>query len=347
MRESRRTFIHKLAAVAGGSAAGFATGCASLSEKHRQGQVMTVLGPMAPSTLGMTLPHEHVLVDFIGAAQVSRDRYRADEVVEVASPHLQRVKALGCRTLVECTPAFIGRDPALLQRLAQAVGIHLLTNTGYYGASKNKFLPPHAFTETAPQLARRWLREWGDGIEGTGIRPGFIKIGVDGGPLSEVHRKLVRAAAQTHRASGLTIAAHTGNGAAALDEIATVREEGVSGSAFVWVHAQSEKDMNLHLRALELGAWVEFDGISPSSIARHVELVRNAKQRGLLHRVLVSHDAGWYHVGEPGGGKFRAYDTLFTDFLPALREQGFNEADIEQLLVTNPREAFAVQPRLI
>jgi phosphotriesterase-related protein len=105
--------------------------------------------------------------------------------------------------------------------------------------------------------------------------------------------------------------------------------------------------MNLHLRALELGAWVEFDGISPSSIARHVELVRNAKQRGLLHRVLVSHDAGWYHVGEPGGGKFRAYDTLFTDFLPALREQGFNEADIEQLLVTNPREAFAVQPRLI
>jgi phosphotriesterase-related protein len=235
----------------------------------------------------------------------------------------------------------------LLRRLAEATRMHVLTNTGYYGASKNKFLPAHAFTEDADQLAARWLREWKDGIEHTSIRPGFIKIGVDSGTLSDAHRKLVRAAARTHRDSGLTIAAHTGNGAAALDEIATLHEEGVAGAAFVWVHAQSEKDNDHHVRVAEKGAWVEFDGISPSSIGRHVELVKNMRQHGWLHRVLLSHDAGWYHVGEPGGGKFRPYDTLFTQFIPALKQNGFGVSEIEQLLVTNPREAFTIRRRLL
>jgi phosphotriesterase-related protein len=55
----------------------------------------------------------------------------------------------------------------------------------------------------------------------------------------------------------------------------------------------------------------------------------------------VSHDAGWYHVGEPDGGEFRAFDTLFTTFVPALKGAGLTEADVRQLLVDNPRRALA------
>jgi phosphotriesterase-related protein len=168
-----------------------------------------------------------------------------------------------------------------------------------------------------------------------------MKIGVDGAPLSEVDRKIVRAAALTHRATRLPIASHTGSGAAALEEIDLLAAAEVAATAFIWVHAQSERDQRFHARAAKAGAWVEFDGISPSSVARHVELVRNMKEHGLLARVLVSHDAGWYRVGEPGGGAFRPYDTLFTAFLPALRAAGFGDADVRQLLVTNPRNALA------
>lgn len=167
------------------------------------------------------LPHEHVLVDFIGAAQASRDRYDRDEVIEAALPHLRRVQELGCRTLAECTPAYIGRDPLLLRDLAGASGLNLLTNTG----------------------------------------------------------------------------------------------------------------------------WVEFDGISPKSLDRHVQLVSAMRERSLLGRTLVSHDAGWYHVGEPGGGTFRACDTLFTAFIPRLRETGFSESEIRQLTEQNPHDAFAIQIR--
>jgi phosphotriesterase-related protein len=306
---------------------------------------MTVLGARSPEMLGMTLPHEHLMVDFIGAAKVSRDRYNADEVFEVALPHLKKIKQLGCSSLVECTPAYIGRDPVLLQRLAAASGLNLLTNTGYYGAGKNKFLPEHALTETADQLAKRWIREAKMGIEETGVRPGFIKIGVDAGKLSDLHAKLVRAAAKTHRATGLTIAAHTGNGAAALDELRVLESEGVNAGAFIWVHAQNETNLDLHGYAAERGAWVEFDGIGPNTIEQHLRLLRRMKERGLLGRVLISHDAGWYNVGEPRGGTFRPFDTLSNTLLPALRAAQFDEGELHQLTVENPRKAFTIQVR--
>jgi phosphotriesterase-related protein len=168
---------------------------------------------------------------------------------------------------------------------------------------------------------------------------------VDAGPLTEVNRKLVQAASRTHLQSGLTVAAHTGDGVAALAELKVLQDEGVDGSAFIWVHAQNERDTGLHARAAGQGAWVEFDGIGPQTIQRHVELVKAMKAAGFLDRVLLSHDAGWYHVGEPGGGKYRSYETLFTEFLPALQAAGFTEAEVKKLTVENPREALTIRVR--
>lgn len=301
----------------------------------------TVTGALPADRLGVTLMHEHVLVDFIGADRVSPTRYDADHAFTAVLPHLRQLRALGCDTLVECTPAYLGRDPGLLKRLSEASGLAMLSNTGYYGAAKDKHLPAHAFTETAEQLAARWIREWERGLDATSIKPAFMKIGVDESPLSDVDRKLVRAAALTHRETGLPIASHTPTGSAALEELDLLDRAGTPLSAFIWVHAQSERDHTFHTRAAKRGAWVEFDGISPTSVARHVDLVRQMQNAGLLPHVLVSHDAGWYRVGEPGGGEFRPYDTLFTTFLPALRSAGFGEADVRQLLVANPRRALA------
>jgi phosphotriesterase-related protein len=286
-----------------------------------------------------------VLVDFAGAEVVSPDRYDRAEVFETVLPYLQRARTLGLQTLVEATPAYLGRDPLLLEQLADASGVHLLVSTGYYGAREEQHLPGHAFSEPADSLAARWIREWTSGIDGSGIRPGFIKIGVDAGPLSTIGRKLIQAAARTHRSTGLTIAAHTGPAAGALDQLAVLEEEGVDPSAWIWVHAQAEDDSTHHVRAARSGAWISFDGLAPDNVERYVELVAFMKTEGLLDRVLVSHDAGWYHVGEPGGGSFRPYDTLFTDFLPALEAAGFTGAEIRQLTVVNPAAAFTVRVR--
>jgi phosphotriesterase-related protein len=307
--------------------------------------IQTVRGPISADEMGATLVHEHVLVDFAGAEKVSRSRYDADEAFRVILPHLQDLEKRGCRTLFECTPAYLGRDPLLLRRLSEASGLHIVTNTGYYGAARDSAVPRHAYGESARQLAARWTAEHRAGIEGTGIRPGFLKIGVDAGALSEIDRKLVEAGALCHLETGLTLAVHTGDGTAAVEIVSALKRLGVSPEAYVWVHAQSARDPATRAWAAQEGTWVELDGVRPESLDSHVEAVVDLFRRDRLDRVLVSQDAGWYHVGEPGGGSYRTHSFLFDTFVPALRARGLGEADVRRLLVDNPAAAFAIQRR--
>ncbi|HYI76390.1 MAG TPA: phosphotriesterase [Chryseolinea sp.] len=307
--------------------------------------VMTVNGPLRPDAMNFTLSHEHVLVDFIGADKTHKDRYNADEVFAIALPFLKDIKQRGCNTFVDCTPAYIGRDALVLQRLATASGLNIITTTGYYGAAKEKYLPEHAYSETSEQLAARWIEEWKNGIEGTGIKPGLIKSGVDNAPLSEVQRKIIDAAALTHLATGLTIGVHTGSGDAANEQLEILERRGVAPSARIWIHAQNEKNKTYHIDAAQRGSWVSFDGVNPSSISENVQFLKEMKGKNLLNAVLVSQDSGWYNVGEPQGGKFNHYNCIFTDFIPELKRNGFSQKDIDAIFIANPAKALTVKVR--
>ncbi|MGO8733578.1 MAG: phosphotriesterase [Terriglobia bacterium] len=333
---NRRTFFRTSATAIGAIQAGLFAGADAAPE------INTVLRPVSAGNLGRVLMHAHVLEDFVGADEIGPGRYDAEEVFRIVLPHLKSVRAVGCETLVECTPAYLGRDPGLLAQLSQASGLHIITNTGFYGAAGGKYVPRFAYSETAKEIAARWVREFLDGIPPTGIRPGFMKIGVDAGPLSEINAKLVSAAALTHLQTGLVIASHTGDGMAAMAQLSLLKKHAVPPSAFVWVHAQDEKNTSLHRRAAEEGAWIEFDGVTGESLSQNVAWVVEMKWAGYLHHVLVSQDAGWYHVGEPGGGSFRGYDLLLVRFLPELRKAGFKESDVRTLIIDNPRRALTL-----
>ena len=284
----------------------------------------------APRTI---LVHEHIMVDFIGADQIKPGRYDPEDVFRAAKAKLEELKPFGCRRLLECTPNFLGRDARLMKRLAGATGIDIWTNTGLYGAAAHKFLPAFAREESAEQLAARWIAEFRQGIDG--VKPRFVKIGVNKAPLHELDRKLVRAAAITSRETGLTVASHTGDGAAALEQIEIFTAEKARAARFVWVHAQNARDHAFHEKAARAGAWVEFDGINPKSAAWHLDCVKFMASKGLLGRTLISQDAGWYRVGEPVGGDYRGYTFIYTGFLPQL-----DPTWTSTLLWTNPRHAF-------
>lgn len=301
-------------------------------------QIITVNGPVEANSLGRTLAHEHVLVDFIGADKINENRWDKTTVLNKVVPYFIEAKQAGVQAVVECTPAFLGRDVRLLKMLSDKTGIKFITNTGYYGARSNKHLPSWAFTETPEQLAARWTREFEHGIDGTNIKPGFIKISVDGptNGLTDIHKKLVRAAAITHLKTGLTIFSHTGPARAAFEQLEILKEMKVKPDAFVWVHAQAEKDKTMHIRAAKMGAWVSLDNIGVNN-DYYLAALAGLKEAGLLHRVLLSHDAGYYRPGEPDGGDFRGYTEIFKLL------KGFSEEDIEQLIIKNPAEALKLK----
>jgi phosphotriesterase-related protein len=336
---SRRQFIKNNLTIAAGA-------CLP-GQWHADERVMTVNGWVPASALGFTLVHEHVMVDFVGAAQTGKHRYNIDEVYNTALPFLQDVQKKGGRTFVDCTPAYVGRDVSVLQRLSKSTGLYIITTTGYYGAMNEKFLPPHVYTETSQQIAARWTNEWGRGIDGTQIRPGIIKCGVDKGPLTEAQQKIIEAAAITHLATGLTIGVHTGDGKAAFEEMEILKRHGVSAAAYIWIHAQNEKDAALHIEAAKKGCWVSFDAVYPTEIDRYVKYAQMMKREKLLHRVLFSQDSGWYHVGEPKGGEFDNYNTIFEKFLPALKVNGFTQEEIDLLFIKNPARALAIKVKKV
>ena len=309
------------------------------------GTIHTVRGPIDVGQMGVTLVHEHVLVDFAGAEKVSRSRYDADEAFRTILPYLQDLQKRGCRTLLECTPAYLGRDPLLLRRLSEASGMHIVTNTGYYGAGSDSAVPKHAYAETATQLAARWTAEYRSGIEGTGvrarIREGRSRPGAALGDRPQARRG-GGALPPRHRADpGRPHRRGTGRPGDHLHlEAAGRLARGVRLGAL-----PERKDPATRSWAARQGTWVELDGVGPTSLETHVEAVVDLFRRDQLDRVLVSQDSGWYHVGEPGGGSYRPHTFLFDAFVPTLVARGLREADVRTLLVENPARAFAVRRR--
>lgn len=315
------------------------------AKKENQGYLGTVEGKIDPDEMGLTLIHEHILVDFIGADSTGYHRWERDSVVQRVLPFLENVKSKGVSTIIECTPSYLGKDPILLKKLSELTGIQFVTNVGYYGAVNGKYLPSHAYEESAGELADRWIDEFHHGIEDTDIFPGFIKISVNEGPeLTPMDRKLVKAAAITHRETGLLIVSHTGSWVTARAEIDVLLEEKVDLSNFVWVHAQNEKDFDKYIEAAEYGVWISLDGIV-WDVEGHLDRVLFAKQNNLLENVLLSHDAGWYSPGEPNGGDFKGFNALFDELIPAMVKEGFSQEELDLILVENPKKAFTIKAK--
>jgi phosphotriesterase-related protein len=303
---------------------------------------MTVRGWMPAANAGIVLPHEHLFSSF-GLDAAPRHAYDLPRLRGTVGPYLRYLKELGCGTIMDCTTAWFGRDVALLREFSDASGVNVVANTGYYGAADDRYVPPHSREESAEQLARRWIAEWRDGIDGSRVRPGLIKTAVDSGPLSPIDRKLVTAAALTHRETGLTISCHTSdNPGAAAEQLEVLKAEGVSPEAWVWVHAHNVKDVDALERAAATGAWIELDGLDPSSLDLHLERLLELRRRGLLGRLLVSHD-GDFFPAPPSAP--RPADALLTTFRYTLLENGLDEAEVRRLIEENPVQAFAVRVR--
>jgi predicted metal-dependent phosphotriesterase family hydrolase len=352
---NRRSFIRDSAILTGAVASGLAIDGQSSSLPKENPLIMTVGGPIQPDQLGVCLHHEHIVSRF-GEDPESLPTYDYQHAVADVAPYLGYMKKLGCDSIMCCTTKYFGRDARLLQKISEESGMQLIANTGFYGAANDRYVPKFAFEAEANEIAKLWTNEFENGIDESDVKPGFIKVGVDNGPLSEIDAKLVRAGAVCHRNTGLTLQVHTGDNAdVAQKQLAILESEGVSPSAWVWVHAQNIGNGHLLLKAAEKGAWISLDALRTANyyeqrdgasitVNRHLELLMLLRKEGFLKQVLLSHDGSSY----PQKGKSkRTFEVLFTTFIPMMRAAGCSDAEISQLIVKNPRRAYTIRKRLI
>jgi phosphotriesterase-related protein len=129
-----------------------------------------------------------------------------------------------------------------------------------------------------------------------------------------------------------------------MEVMEVVKGAGVSLEALIVVHADAISDEASIMKIAQAGAWVELDGVGPQTIQKHLRLITGLTREGYGNRILVSHDAGWYNVGQPNGGSVRPYTAVSDLLLPALR-QVMTERAVHDLLVANPARAFSVAVR--
>ena len=306
-------------------------------------KIQSVKGPVDIDSLGLILPHEHLFTDLRGPQVPGYAQADPLAVAGVVQPYLDEASAAGVTALVECSTVGVGRNIEVLCRLAEISLIHIVAPTGVY---RDAYIPDALRDADEQELADLWIHELTEGIEGTPVRAGFIKLAMsDDGP-SELEIRNLKAAARASRESGAVIASHTIGGKAARVEMDVLEQAGLDLHRFIWVHAQTEPDPSVLREAARRGAWVELDSVGApyQSQTDLLAMAASLIEAGFVDQLLLSHDAGWYNPGSPQGlpeGGYRGYTALVKDFVPELLKQGVTEQQLQIITEKNPVAAFA------
>jgi phosphotriesterase-related protein len=334
---------------------------------------MTVLGPIAPEQLGVTLMHEHLLLDatpwfrepeaaslrpvahgpvtieVLGILQndpfICLDNCRLfDE--ETAIAEVSRFRLAGGNTVIDPTCRGIGRDPLALQRISRATGLNIVMGAGYYLEPAH---PRHVRQMSLEAIAEEIERDVEDGDQG--VRAGIIgEIGISKDFTPE-EEKVLRAAARAQKATGVPLEVHLPgwerHGGRVLD---TVAEEGGDLRRTILCHMNpSGEDFAYQAGLAARGAWLEYDMIgmdyfyadqqaqSPSD-EENARAIARLRDAGLLGSLLLSQDVFIKIQLVRYGGT--GYAHILDYFVPRLRRHGFTDEEIATLLIDNPRRVF-------
>jgi predicted metal-dependent phosphotriesterase family hydrolase len=314
----------------------FLCACTPLKET---GYIYSVNGKLTLDSLKVSLTHEHVMSRF-GAKADYNAVYDTVANFKQVLPYLKKIKSLGINSIFDCTTAYFGRNVETLKKLSDESGITIITNTGFYGAYNDRYVPEFAFDLSEEEIAEIWIKEFEEGIDETGIKPGFIKLAFDAGEPSEIDLKLFKAGILTHKKTGLTMAVHTvDNLEAATKQLELLELYNVNPRAWIWTHANKVKNEAPLIEAATKGAWISLDGVNENNIQEYIPRLNIIKEHHLLHKVLLSHDGNSF----PNGQKIRPYDAIPMHLIPALKSNGYSQEDINQLLIINPKEAFKIK----
>ena len=314
----------------------------SCKKSETQFKVNTVQGIVKVSELGLTLTHEHIMSNY-GKEISETSNYDSLALLNQVIPYLNKLKALGVHSIFDCTTGHFGRRVDLLKTISDSTGIFIVTNTGFYGAASDRYIPEFAYRATAQSISEIWINEFENGIDGTGIKPGFIKLAFDDDTApSNIDKKLFEAGVLTHLKTGLTLAVHTGNNIDAVEwQIKLLDKYGIHPSAWIWTHANKVQYDDILIDKAEEGAWISLDGVKESNTNEYIERIKLFKQKNLLNKVLLSHDGN----GFPQGGEIRKFDAIFGALIPELLNNGFTMNEINQMMIKNPKDAFAIRVR--
>jgi phosphotriesterase-related protein len=313
--------------------------------------VQTVQGPIDAEQLGLTLIHEHFFSsDEAVSVQWPHVRDREQEF-ELALESAQAVKSYDVKTVVEPTAMLLGRDIEASRRLAKETGLQIVACTGIYTYDH---LPEFLANRSEDFIADLFVHDIEQGIQQTDARAAFIKCAADEPGVNERIEKVHRAAARASLATGAPIMAHSRPASnTGPRQVEILLEEGVAPEKIHIAHTGDTDDLDYIERLLDTGVWIGMDryGIDlylPTD--RRNATVLELLRRGYAERMFLSQDfdipiaAGldWYppemieQLQAAGAATDWSMTFLFESVIPALKEGGMTDEQLQTMMVENP-----------
>ena len=311
--------------------------------------INTVLGPVESADLGFTLSHEHVGTNSAGVRHTYPEFIDREGIIEQSVAALKEAYDEGLRTMIDVSTFDLGRDVGMMEEVSRKTGVQIIAATG------NHLAVPRSFGEVSPDtIVPLYVREIEEGIEGTGIKAGIIKVASDRGGITDAQEVVLRAAARTHIQTGIPISNHTWSPDRVGDQqVRILQEEGVDMNRVYIGHSNDDTDMDYLLGLLDKGVCLGLDRYPGGRVPgtpnweQRTEVVKKLIDAGHCGRLMLSHDYSvpkarrdpemqeQRRLANPDG-----YNFITRKVLPRLRELGASEDNIRQMMEENPRRFF-------
>ena len=349
-----------------------------MSPSKLSGKVQTVLGPIEPDDLGVTLTHEHLLIDlrryFTDPAEASRRAdvhaplamdmigrmgtawaYNLDNLallsVDDAVREVSSFRRAGGNAVVDTTNGDKGRDPLALARISRATGLHVIMGAGHYVPL---FHPSDIDSRTEESITETIVRDVTVGVWDTGIRSGVIGEIGNLWPLGDNERKILRASARAQMETGAPISIHPGaHNDSPAQIMGILTEMGVDPRRVIMGHLDFAIDDFGPLKELaDTGCFLEYDifGVEQSDVfyvddylrlltdVQRLESIEFLIEQGHHDQVVVAQDVCQKRQQVAYGGK--GYAHILENIVPRMRKRGFAEDHVKAILADNPRRAL-------
>jgi len=317
-------------------------------------KINTVLGPISPEDLGLTLVHEHLAVSYAGweCDPLSRP-YNREKMVRICLRALQPVKDYGLNSIIEATPADMNRDIDIMKEVSEKLQINIICSTGRYTEELGKWAylkqrSQNKIGDMVQELYEGFMQEITRGIDLSGVKPGVIKVATGLNYISPIEEAVLKATARAGKETGLPLITHTENGTMGPEQAKLLIDEGVNPKRIMIGHMCGNSSLQYQLSVLSQGVNISFDRFGIELFLP--DKVRTATLIGLLglgytDRIMLSHDFMACTSGRGGRLPEEVARTLtnwsfihiFRNIIPALKQAGITDEQIRAMMIDNPR----------
>jgi phosphotriesterase-related protein len=324
--------------------------------------VESVTGPISVEQLGKTLIHEHFVFGYPGfQGDVTLGGFNEKEALETAIAAAKQMMSFGIQTVVDPTPNECGRNPLFLKKVSEATGLQIICATGYYYEGEGA--PPYfklrqGLGTAEEEIYEMFKVEITEGIAGTGIKPGIIKLASSKDEITEYEKMFFRAAARVHQETGIVILTHTQEGTMGPEQAQMLIELGVDPSKIIIGHMCGNTNHAYHKEVLGQGVRIGFDRFGIQVLVgapfdqERINTLVTLLNEGYEDQILLSHDSIVVWLGRPPVMNEQVSQIMgnwqpahiFDNILPVLREKGINETQFDKMLGGNAKALFAGSP---